>query len=87
MPETVGTLDLKIARLKQRLKLLKQQQALSRSYPDHQNKLIQEDARVQFQLQQLIQYRKKLLPQVTDYMTRRWFDGNDQREQSFCPTC
>jgi hypothetical protein len=49
--------------------------------------LIQEDMRVQFQLHQLIQYRKKLLPQVTGYMTRRLFDGNDQRERSFCPTC
>ena len=58
MPETIGTLNLKIARLKNRLLLLEKQQQLSRDYPHHQNKLIQEGARVRFQLHQLIQYRK-----------------------------
>ena len=41
MPETVGLLDLKIAQLERRLKLLKQQQSLSQPYPLHQAKLRQ----------------------------------------------
>jgi hypothetical protein len=87
MSETIGTLNLKIARLKMRLSLLEQQQALSGPYPYHQSQLIQEGAQVRFQLHQLRQYREELLRQVTNYMTGRLVDGSGQREQSFYPTC
>ena len=60
MPETAGTLDLKIAQLEQRLRLLQQQQLLSRVYPTHQAKLIKESFQVERQLQQLIQRRRLL---------------------------
>ena len=58
MPETIGTLNLKIARLKKRLNLLEQQQLLSRPYPYLQYKLMQQDKAVRFQLDQLLQYRE-----------------------------
>ncbi len=55
--ETVGTVDLKIAQLERRLKLLEQQQALSSSYPDYKAKLIQKKLHVQLQVQQLLQFQ------------------------------
>jgi len=64
MFETIGTVTLKIDRLKQRLKLLEQQQ-LSWPYPHHRQKLIQESSKVRTQLYLLLQYRDELLQQVT----------------------
>jgi hypothetical protein len=61
MPETIGTLNLKIDRLKQRLQLVEQRQRLSQTYPYHQHKLIREALQLQFQLGQLTQYREKYL--------------------------
>jgi DNA repair ATPase RecN len=60
MLETVGTLNLKIAQLEQRLQLLKQQQQLSRVYPTHHAKLVQEGDQVWQQLRQLRQRRQSL---------------------------
>ena len=87
MPETVGTLNLKIARLMQRLKVLEEQQAMSKTYPQHLRKLIQEGLAVQFQLHQLIQYRAELLSQLNHHIVVRLFNGNGQREQSLCSAC
>jgi hypothetical protein len=84
MPETIGTLNLKIVRLESRLKLLEQQQVLSSAYPNHQINLIREISKVRFQLQQLIQYREELLQRVNDCQTERLLDGNRKRQQSFC---
>jgi hypothetical protein len=53
MPETVGMLNLKIARLERRLKVLAQQQAMSSAYPAHQDHLAQEYVRLQLQTDQL----------------------------------
>jgi hypothetical protein len=86
MQETVGTLNLKIARLKNRLRLLEQQRVLSSAYPDHEIDLIEEGLKVRFQLRQLIQYRQELLRRVTDRITGRLFDGNCQGEQSLYST-
>ena len=61
MPETLGTLNLKIARLEQWLKVLEYQQAMSQAYPEYQAKLDQECARLKSQLLRLIQYRRHLL--------------------------
>ena len=69
MIETTGTLDLKIAQLEQRLKLLRQQQSLSSLYPAHRAKLLAEDARVQQQLQQLWQRRQLLFQAMTGLYT------------------
>jgi hypothetical protein len=55
--ETTGTVNLKIAQLERRLKLLEQQQALSSPYPDYKARLIQKKLQVQLQVQQLIQFR------------------------------
>ncbi len=55
--ETVGTINLKIAQLEHRLKLLEQQQALSSSYPGYKAKLIQKKLYVQLQVQQLLQFQ------------------------------
>lgn len=57
VPETVGMLDLKIARLKHRLRVLEQDQAMSRPYPIYQARLAQENLQLQLQLRQLIQCR------------------------------
>jgi len=61
MPETLGTLDLKIARLEQHLKILKQQQRLSSAYPAHKAQLTLEYLRLQVVLGQLLQRRQEFL--------------------------
>ena len=61
MSETLGTLNLKIARLEQWLKVLEQQQAMSQAYPDCQARLTQQHACLQLQLQHLVQYRRDLI--------------------------
>ena len=62
MIETSGTLDLKIARLEQRLHLLKLQEMLSSIYPDYQERLAYEYHQTEEQLQQLLQYRREYFP-------------------------
>lgn len=59
--ETVGTLNLKIARLNYRLRVLQQDQAMSCPYPAYQANLIQEYLQLQLQLHQLIHYRHEIL--------------------------
>jgi len=61
VPETIGTLNLKIARLGHRLYVLEQQQALSRAYPTHQINLTLECSQVRLQLERLTQHRQKFL--------------------------
>jgi len=64
MFETIGTITLKIDRLKQRLRVLEQQQHLSWPYPQHRQSLSRESAIVRMQLQQLILYKEELSQQV-----------------------
>lgn len=61
MQETVGTLNLKIARLEGYLKVLQQQLDLSDNYPTCKARLTQKDLQLRYQLRQLIQDRQKLL--------------------------
>lgn len=61
MQETVGTIDLKIARLEQNLKLLKQRHAMSNMYPAYRANLARQGLKVRRQLRQLIQYRQQLV--------------------------
>lgn len=84
MPETVGLLDLKIAQLERRLKLLKQQQSLSQPYPLHQAKLRQQDTQVQLQLQQLLQRRAELQQYGSSFLVERSYDEFSQRQRSVC---
>lgn len=87
MQETVGTLDLKIARLERYLNVLKQQQAMSRMYPGHQAHLVREDAQMRAQLRQLIRCREELLQQVNGNIAERLpFNEHREREESFCST-
>jgi hypothetical protein len=65
MFETLGTVNLKIDRLQQRLRLLEQQQFLSKPYPEHKQNLLREDSKIRTQLYLLLQYREELLQQVT----------------------
>lgn len=60
MSETVGTLNLKIARLERRLQVLKQRQLLSIAYPAHKAELTREYLWLQSTLGQLSQYRQEL---------------------------
>lgn len=64
MFETMGTVTLKIDRLKQRLRLLEQQQHLSWPYPQHKEKLTEESSKVRAQLHLLLQYKEQLSHQV-----------------------
>jgi hypothetical protein len=59
--ETVGTLNLKIARLNHRLRVLEQDRAMSRLYPAYQANLIQEYLQLQLQLHKLIHSRQEIL--------------------------
>ena len=85
MIETTGTLNLKIAQLEQRLKLLRQQQSLSSVYPAHRAKLLAEDARVERQLQQLLQRRQKMSQPIIGLFTER--PGNDETRVGKRPFC
>jgi hypothetical protein len=58
--ETLGTLNLKIARLEQFLKVLDQQLAMSNPYPDYQVELKQHYTRIESHLGRLVQYRRRL---------------------------
>ena len=55
--EPVGVLNLRIAQLERRLKVLEQQQKLSSSYPDYKAKLIQQKSQLELQLEQLLRYQ------------------------------
>ncbi len=73
MQETVGTLNLKIARLQHQLQLVQQQQVLSRPYPRHQAALQFAQVQLQDQLWQLIQFREEL--NKNEYLPHRIFNG------------
>ena len=60
MHNTPGTLDLNIARLEREIKLLEQQLVMCTAYPDHKTKLAEKKLQIQYQLQQLLQYRNTL---------------------------
>lgn len=61
MPETLGTLNLKIAQLERQLKVLQQQQRLSSIYPTHEAQLALKYLRIQAILDQLHQRRQEFL--------------------------
>ena len=61
MQETVGTLDLKIARLEHHIKVLHQQKNLGSAYPDFYNTLTEKYNQLQDQLAQLAQCREYLM--------------------------
>lgn len=61
MPETLGTLNLKIARLEQYLAVLKQQRHMSSTYPAHAAQLTLEYLRLQSLLRHLVQRRQEFL--------------------------
>jgi hypothetical protein len=61
--ETVGTLNLKIARLQQHLAVLAAQALMSRPYPQHQQYLQGQAAQLQQQLDDLIEQQQRLTPE------------------------
>jgi hypothetical protein len=61
MQETLGTLELKIARLERFHHLLQQQRHMSQVYPDHAIKLANQDQQVVSQLNQLYRQRADFL--------------------------
>ncbi len=60
MSETVGTLDLKIARLERQLKLLEHQGVLSSAYPEHQEALKMACSKAWQELNRLNRLRREL---------------------------
>lgn len=61
MLETLGTLNLKIARLEQRLAVLKQQERMSHTYPTRKAELVREYLQLQSELGRLTEHRKRLV--------------------------
>ena len=78
MNETIGTLNLRIARLQQQLAVLQQQQNLGRAYPDFQIFLRQRMTEIEHQLRQLIQSKEELSDYVAQDTQKGIFNG-DQR--------
>ena len=78
MTETIGTLNLKIARLQHQLAILEQQQNLGRAYPDFQVVLRRKMTEIEHQLRQLIQSREELSGYVAQNTQKGIFNG-DQR--------
>jgi len=58
--ETVGTLNLKIARLEQLLKILLQKQTLSKAYPEHYRQFNYLGTQIENQLHQMMTHRNQL---------------------------
>ena len=65
MSDTVGALELKMVRLQIRLKILRQQQALSRPYPAHLTELVRQATQTRTHLRQLRRERMELLKYST----------------------
>jgi hypothetical protein len=87
MPETVGTLTLKIARLQNHLNNLDQRQSLSRPYPQLYVELGQQKVKAQSLLLFMQLYREELLTQTTqNNVAGGLFHGSSQRKQSVYPT-
>jgi hypothetical protein len=61
MPDTIGALELKMVRLQTRLKILRQQQALSWPYPVHLTELVRQATQTRTHLRQLRRQRMELL--------------------------
>lgn len=64
MPETLGLIDLKIARLNHRLRILEQQLVLSDPYPHHQVMLNFEYSQTRLELSRLVRRRQEFLQQA-----------------------
>lgn len=64
MPETLGLIELKIARLNHRLRILEQQLTLSGPYPHHQMLLNFEYSQTRLELERLVQRRQGFLQQA-----------------------
>ncbi|NJN99089.1 MAG: hypothetical protein HC875_35840 [Anaerolineales bacterium] len=61
MLETLGTLNLKIARLEHRLAILKQQERMSNAYPTRKAELVREYLQLQTELGRLTEDRQRLV--------------------------
>ena len=61
MTETIGTVDLKIARFERQMQSISQQLALARMYPSHSQELILKGSEIQSQLDQLLKQRRKFI--------------------------
>jgi hypothetical protein len=85
MSETVGTLNLKIARLQIHLRDLEQRQVLSRPYPQLYVELWQQKVKAQSLLLFMQRYRENLLAQTAPNTAGRLFNGTGKREQSLYP--
>lgn len=76
MEETVGTLNLKIAQLEQKLQLLQKQRLLSRPYPQRLAHLSLQEFQTQAQLQRLLEQRaRKFLGSSEVALLERFCEG------------
>jgi hypothetical protein len=66
MIETIGTVDLKIARFEHQMRMISQQLALARMYPYHSQELILKCSEIRSQLDQLLKQRRKLIAKKSE---------------------
>ena len=66
MEETVGALNLRIARLEQKLQLLQKQRLLSKPYPDHLAHLLLKEFQTRAELQKLLEHRARKQNSVSE---------------------
>ena len=86
MPETIGTLNLKIIRLRHYLRLLEQKQQMSSTYPVLQARLAQEALQIQFQLIQLTEQREQLLIEQNNIINERTYYGDFEGQRTIYTT-
>jgi chaperonin cofactor prefoldin len=85
MQETEGTINLKISRLQQQMKLLQQRYILSNPYPQYQAALVSAQMQAQDQLRRLILTREALINHVAEYAPEKIFNGDENGQKSFRP--
>lgn len=81
MKDTIGTLNLKIARLQHQLEVIQQRQRLSLAYPQYYACLMDEVAAVENQLRELKQHREEL-SRMEDFWKGELY-GYSGRQKSF----
>ncbi len=81
MRDTIGTLNLKIARLQHQLEVIQQRQRLSLAYPQYYAGLMDEGAAVENQLREL-KLRREELSRMEDFWKGELY-GHPGRQKSF----
>jgi hypothetical protein len=82
MADTVGTLNLKIARLQYYLQVVQQRKRLSLSYPQYYTYLVAEEADLENQLRELMRRKEELIQNKTEEFWKGDIYGNPDGQKS-----